>query len=466
MPLPEDDNDYATRREADGRASGNGLWAGFWGLLSHPTVSGAGALAASQYLGAGVSLLTSIAAARLLGPTSYGVAALIMAFPDLVWSFTSVKSASVTTRYLAGFLSTREVKEFGSMCKLGYIVDVVASLVAVAVIGLSAVWLTPHVVDQPGTRAVMIAYGSSFVFSSLRGTGTAVLTALQEFRSLAGLQLCERVIQFALVVGLLLSGFDIAGMVLGTAVAQATGGLLLMLFATWTSKKAGLDAWWSAPLGQLSHSFRELGSFFGWNYLIVSFGGLLAQGPLILLGWLRGPETAGYYRLATSLVLAASHIGQALARVAYPIFSGHWAKGEREALKKIIERWTLQGGLPICLLLFLSIPMMPIFVPWAFGEIYRPMVVGLQLMMAGAAVEAALFAVKPLYYASGRADHYAQGVGVHTALVLGLSWFVIHEWGFSGMAGLIAAGKILFLCAMAALALRTLWRRPDEQTIT
>ena len=53
----------------------------------------------------------------------------------------------------------------------------------------------------------------------------------------------------------------------------------------------------------------------------------MAQGPLILLGWLRGPETAGYYRLASSLVLAASQIGQALGRVAYPIF--FWSLGQR-----------------------------------------------------------------------------------------------------------------------------------------
>ncbi len=464
MLHPEEDNDYPTARQTDGAAFGDGVWAGFWRLLSHPMVSGAGALAASQYVGASVNLLTSIAAARLLGPSSYGVAALIMAYPNLVWSLTSVKSASVTTRYLAGFVSTRKVSEFESMCKLGYVVDLLASFVAFAVIGLSAIWLTPHVVDRPGATTVIVAYSSSFVFSSLRGTGTAVLTSLQEFRSLAGLQLCERVIQFVLVVGLLLGGLDVAGMVLGTAVAQATGGLLLMAFATWTSKNAGIGAWWSAPLGQLRHSWRELGSFFGWNYLIVSFGGLMAQGPLILLGWLRGPETAGYYRLASSLVLAASQIGQALGRVAYPIFSGRWAKGEIESLKKSIERWTLQGGLPICLLLLLSIPILPVLVPWAFGEIYRPMVVGLQFMMAGAAVEAAFFAVKPLYYASGRARQYAQGVGVHTAFVLGLSWIFIQQWGFSGMAGLLAVGKILFILAMAGLAFLALWRRPNEQT--
>lgn len=281
MLHPEEDNDYPTARQTDGAAFGDGVWAGFWRLLSHPMVSGAGALAASQYVGASVNLLTSIAAARLLGPSSYGVAALIMAYPNLVWSLTSVKSASVTTRYLAGFVSTRKVSEFESMCKLGYVVDLLASFVAFAVIGLSAIWLTPPVVDRPGATTVIVAYSSSFVFSSLRGTGTAVLTSLQEFRSLAGLQLCERVIQFVLVVGLLLGGLDVAGMVLGTAVAQATGGLLLMAFATWTSKNAGIGAWWSAPLGQLRHSWRELGSFFGWNYLIVSFGGLMAQGPLI-----------------------------------------------------------------------------------------------------------------------------------------------------------------------------------------
>ena len=460
----EEDNDSHTAQQTNGAAFGDGVWTGFWRLLSHPTVSGTGALAASQYAGSGVNLLTFIAAARLLGPSSYGVAALIMAYPNLVRSLTSFKSASVTTRYLAGFVSTRKVSEFESMCKLGYVVDLLNAFVAFVVIALSAIWLTPLVVDRPGSTTIIVAYSSSFVFSSLRGTGTAVLTSLQEFRSLAGLQLFERIIQFVLVVGLMLGGFDVAGMVLGIALTQAIGGLLFMAFATWTSKNAGIGPWWSAPIGQLRRSWKELGSFFGWNYIVVSFGGLMAQGPLILLGWLRGPETAGYYRLASGLVLTASHIALALGRVAYPIFSGLWAKGEIGSLKKLFERWTLRGGLPIGLLLLLSIPTLPVLVPWTFGEIYQPMVVGLQFMMTGATMEAVFFAVRPLYYASGRARQYAQGVVVHTLFVLGLSWIFIQQWGFFGMAGLLAVGKILFVLAMTGLARSALWRRPNEQT--
>ena len=220
--------------------------------------------------------------------------------------------------------------------------------------------------------------------------------------------------------------------------------------------REGIHAWWSAPLGRLGPLRQELAAFFGWNYLTVTFAGLLIQGPLLLLGWMRGPEAAAYYRLATSIVATGSFLDKSLGQVTYPIMSARWAKGERGSLKASLERWTLQGGVPVGLLLLLSVPLMPVLVPWIFGETYRPMVLGLQLMMAGAAVDAAFFTMKPFYYASGQAGRFAKAHGIYTVIVLALSWLVIEQWGFPGMAGLIATGKVAFTVTLVALALVSL----------
>src|SRR5437016_657390 len=69
--------------------------------LRHPIAAHVGVLASAQVVGMGLSLATTIVSARLMGPRAYGVAALLIAFPSLLWSVVGVKSMAVTTRYIA-----------------------------------------------------------------------------------------------------------------------------------------------------------------------------------------------------------------------------------------------------------------------------------------------------------------------------------------------------------------------------
>ncbi len=81
------------------------------GSDARPAVSlgvSAGVLAASQYVAAGLGFVTSILVARGLGPAGYGAVTLLVAYPALVWSVTSVKSSQVTTRYLSRFRAARQ----------------------------------------------------------------------------------------------------------------------------------------------------------------------------------------------------------------------------------------------------------------------------------------------------------------------------------------------------------------------
>jgi O-antigen/teichoic acid export membrane protein len=72
-------------------------------LLRPSMVRNVGALAAAQYVVVGLGFMSSIIETRVLGPTSYGTAVLIMAYPTLILSLVDIKSTDVTTRYMAGF---------------------------------------------------------------------------------------------------------------------------------------------------------------------------------------------------------------------------------------------------------------------------------------------------------------------------------------------------------------------------
>ncbi len=414
----------------------------------HPLTEGAVLLAGSQYVAAAIGLATSIVSARLLGPKDFGLTAVVMSYPMLLGSLVAVKSGLVTTRYIARFRSDRREAMLAGVCKLGYALDFLVSLGAALLVAATARWVAEQFFNRADIAWLMIAFASSFPIWSLCGTSQAVLTSFERFHWVALLQVLDQLIGSLLVIGLLLAGYGVAGAVLGAAL----GNVLIALFAAGIAnhvlRRENLPAWWSGSVAAVRPLRKEISGLFGWNYLIVTGGGLMSQLPLMMLGHFRGPEAAGFFRLAASIVTVGSYLETSMGKVVYPSLSARWSLDGGKRMRGVLKGWTVQAGLPVCGLLLLSLPLYPIVIPLVFGARYAPMVHGVQLMMAGAAVSAIFFWLNSAYYASAHLNLWTLGYALQTGVVIGLAWFIVRAWGFSGMALLAAVGKAGFILAM------------------
>jgi O-antigen/teichoic acid export membrane protein len=411
----------------------------------------AGLLAISQYVGAVIGFLTNIFAARILGPIEFGSAALILTYPMLLWSFLSFKPVTVTIRYIAGLRASGKRSELISICKVGYTLDLLTSTAVSILILTTSWWVADHIYKLPDVSWLIVIYGVSLPFFSLIGTSHAILSSWQYFHWLSIFQIMEKLITLFLVLGFLSFGLGIPGMIIAIAIGHSINGIIMLITATRLLYLDGYGFWWKGSFSITTSLRKELISFFSWNYFFVTLVGVVGQVPIILLGRIRGPEEAGFYRLATSLMTAGSYLEGSLRRVVYPNLSARWAKGEINSIRDSLKRWTLKGGLPVGILLILVTSLLPIFIPMVFGPSYSPMVTGAQIMMLGAAGSAVFFWLNSFYYASGRIVQWAKAYSLYTFLVIGLGWFCINQWGFVGMAAVIAVGKILFTSSMVIL---------------
>jgi len=388
--------------------------------------------------------------ARLLGSTDYGLVTLAIAYPTLLWSFVGTKSVSVITRYVAAFRAKGESEKVRAVVRIGYSFDFLASLFAFALVSVGAWWVSDYFYCKPGLAWLMVVYAASFPLFAPVGTSQAVLSSWECFQLLATFEVLRSFIKLCLVTGLLFTGLGVVGAVIGMGLAQASHGLIMMMAATRLLKRDGMGYWWKASFQLLTDLKKEIAGFFGWNYLLVTLNGLVVQIPLMLLGWFRGPEEAGFYNLAISVTSVVSHTRSALNRVVYPVLSVRYASSNKESILNSLRRWTLQVGLPIGLLLILVVPFLPFLIPLVFSAQYNPVVPGAQILFFGVAVSVVFFWLTPFYYASGRVDLWVKGYAIFTILVIGLSWFIIPKWGFLGIAGVVAVGKVLFIFAMLA----------------
>jgi O-antigen/teichoic acid export membrane protein len=420
-------------------------------IFRHRLAEGASLLAISQHVGAALNMVTNILIARLLGPTDYGLVALAVAYPTMLYSFVSIKSVSVTTRYVAAFRAKKETEKLEAIVKLGYGLDFYVSLMALTLVAISSWWVSERFYRQPYLAWLMVVYAGSFPLFSLTGNSWAVLSSWGRFRLLAIFEVLHPFLKLCLTVGFIVAGFGVSGVVIGMGLAQASIGLIMMIATTDLLLCEGLGTWWKASLKPVVSLKRELMGFFGWNYLSVTLSSLMGQLPVMLLGRFRGPEEAGFYRIATSIVTVSSYLQNALGRVAYPILSARWSIEERENLRNSLKRWTLYAGLPAGMSLILMIPLLPFLVILLFGSNYQPIITGAQVMMLSAAISTIFFWLSPFYYASGRISLWVKGYTLQAGLLTGLGWFIIQHWGFMGLAWLTASGQVLFTVLMLAL---------------
>ena len=108
-----------------------------------------------------------------------------------------------------------------------------------------------------------------------------------------------------------------------------------------------------------------------------------------------------------------------------------------------IRRMTLHIGLPVSAAIVASaIAVVPFAVPLVFGDNYRPMVRGTQLLIAAAGISAALFWLQPYYYAAGRVVLWSRIYVLYGIALLSAAWPVSSAWGFLGIAALVAVGRV------------------------
>ena len=414
-----------------------------------------GYLTVSKLVATAIGLVMTASAARVLGPQEFGRVALLMGYPLLVWSFASVKSLSVTTRYMARFRSTGQLQELSGISKLGYGIDALSGLVAALVIAASGGFVNESLFNISTLAWLSVVFGLSLPFYSLLSTSYAVLTSCARIRWLAVMQVFDRFITFLLVVAALVMGFEEAGVVLATAAAHVTVGLTAACVATLCLTREGAPPWWRSSLGPIKNLKGELKSFFGWTYLTACFSGVVGQGPALLLGHWQGTAAAGFYRLAMSIFSVSSYAEASLWAIVYPRLSIRWGAGERDEIRDTLWRWTRRFGLPLAIMLLGAVALSPFLIPAVLGGAYKAMVTGVQFLLVGAAVSGLFFYLNPFYYASGRFDLWGKAYGLYAAVVIGLTPIAIDRVGFSGVAALVGLGFVAFNLFMAGVLART-----------
>lgn len=286
-------------------------------FLKHPLALSSFLVFGSTLLGNIFAYLFNLFAARLLGPSDYGVLAAVIALIGVSGVFSMALSVTVTK-----FVSSHKGKNESQKVS-----DLVINLTKVFFILGLLVLLFVVLFNSRLATFFNIPYKTSLIFvgimifvSNLLTINTAALTGLQKFSAFAFLSFGQTFLKFVLGLGLILAGLRVDGAVLAITLTAVLTYFLtfwpLKNILTFNLKKPELP-WRSL----MKYSLPAIFSMWG----ITS----LASTDVVLVKKFFDPHSAGIYSFVSLIGRVIFFASGSVTSVMFPLVSERQAGGRK-----------------------------------------------------------------------------------------------------------------------------------------
>ena len=298
-------------------------------------------LVLSGKAGAGVMSLGYLAiAARLLGPSDYGVLILVHGYVIAICGIVEFPAWQAILRYGAQAQGEDAPHRLARLLRFSAVVELAGGVLAILAAALLAPLVGPRLGWSPTALAFAVPY-SFAVLGSIRSTPAGYLQLIGRFDLIGAHNLVMPAVRLA-----------------GALVVWFSGGGLKAFLIVWVA--AALAEFLSLWLLGLWFARRELGSSLRrpaagsavadnpgiWRFLVasnadVTLSGLAGRIAPLAIGWIMGPAATGLFAIASRATVLIAQPAQILGNTAYAEFArliadGRGGRSLRRALLRLL----------------------------------------------------------------------------------------------------------------------------------
>jgi O-antigen/teichoic acid export membrane protein len=297
-----------------------------------------GHLLTGNLFGSLIGFATFVVTARSLGPTEFGILALVYAFARAIERLISFQTWQPLIRYGAGLVENRDHEKLRSLLKFGMLLDIGAAIAAWAVAITVALTASAYMEWSERTVQLTLIYSTALLFR-LSGMPTAVMRLFGKFRTIAYGQVGIGLFRLAFCSLGAYLGLSLTYFITIWMLAQAIGGISLFVLAFLTLRKLGITGLFRAPLKGITSHFPDL-----WNFAITSNISLTVRASAneldtLMVGAFAGPQAAGLYHIAKRIGRLAQQIAVQMQAVLYPDVARLWALQAVEKFKRAVYQF-------------------------------------------------------------------------------------------------------------------------------
>lgn len=302
--------------------------------LRHRRVKAVGHLLTGTAATLAITLLSIALVARALGPSAYGILALILTLGQACERLLSFQSWQPLIRYGATLDVDTQKNDFAALLKFGLLLDFAGSAAAWAVASILAI--TGHFVLGISLSHTWLAL--MFLISLLfnfNGGATAIFRLTGQYRTIAQLQVANALVRLALLAIAFRMGADLMEMVAILTVTQILGSLSNLVFALIAAPcKTGVIL--NASLKNIDTRFPGLWRFTWGSNISLTLWSSAQQVDTLLVGWLADPASAGLFHIAKRVSRIVQQVGSQVESVVYPDLARLAGAGDRKAFMRVL----------------------------------------------------------------------------------------------------------------------------------
>jgi O-antigen/teichoic acid export membrane protein len=419
------------------------------GAPKRPNPAARRVILGSSWLLGGQMLTTLLAAvqgillARLLGPSSYGVVALVTTFTALLTRFFDARSWETAVKFVTEFVERDQDQQARGTLKALLVVDAVTAVLAYGALFALAPLGASIFVKDPEAATLIRIYALTVLGLAPFGIATAILRIADLYDWMARLQAVAAAIELIVVLGVawLIGSLEWLMWAFVVAALIRTGGSLVLMRAA--SGPLGLSGWTSARMADVRERFREIFRFWLSTNGFAVIKGIHQSMDTLLVGSFLGTAAAGYFRVAKNLSQAVSFPLTPVFQASYPELVRLYAAQQMEELARLFRRliaWGAIGAVVITgVVWLLSRPL----VTWTAGLSFLPAVDVLRLLVLGMALTTASQFGHALLMAMARLRSAFMALGLPVVLQLSLLLALVPRMGLEGAGWAFVAFAVL-----------------------
>ena len=410
-----------------------------------------------KVVGALLSIVYLGLATRSLGPEAFGQFAMVLSIGQGVSSLVSFESWQLLVRYGMDRLEPGHETALGRLFAFCVVLDVIGAAVGALAV-TTAVFVLAPAFGWSGDLTRDALLFCFVLLMSTRSAATGVLRLHDRFGAAALVETAIPVLRFVGALAVVASGATIERLLAAWAAAEILTALLYWTKATRIIRPQA--QWWR--LSSLRAIPTELPGILGYAGLVNATSTLRVAGrqlPVLLVGGIVGPASAGLYRVAFQLAQALANVSEMTSRAVFAELMRAQSDRSPSELASLFRRAALLAlGTAVIIavvVLTLGEPMIALLAGPAFAGAY-PLLLFLGI---AAALDAAGVAFEPALVATERAGLAFGLRAVATAVLVGLLVLLLRPYGAPGAAAATMLGSMTAMLLLGWAAWRTIHAR-------
>jgi len=413
-------------------------------------VRNSGYLFSATGISAAMSMVQSILAGRLLGPSTFGILGALTAFTSVVNRFASFRMNELVVRYVGHYEEQGDHQRAAAVFKMAGALEISGSLLAFLLIWFLAPLGAQFFAHEPALADWFRVYGLIVLANLIYESATGILQIYDRFRMIAVVTAVQSVLTLSIISMAFIANWGLAAIVVAYMVGKVVGSLAITFAALWQVRKSWGAGWWRVPMSLLADQRRSLLTF-AFSTNISSTISLIAKDSEIL--WVSaflGTTQAGYYKTALALTNLLQLPVSPLPKATFPELSREIARQNWDNVRYVLKqgsRLAAAYSVPVTLILILfGQPLIRL----TYGTEYLPTYPALVILLIGYTFVNILYWNRVALLSLARPVFPTLVNFVGMVLKVSLIFLLVPIYGYLAFAALLS-GYYIFTVGIAAV---------------